>query len=113
MKVLAPRLLATPSLVDPVSGTRVWLFDDDATMVTQPTGPMDAATAQANDAAYLDAHLKEVLLRHETLRDVDVVGLGIGRDLSAYYRHCATLDPAAPLDMKRLAGVARWIGARR
>ncbi|MDG0022953.1 cobalt chelatase [Trinickia sp. Y13] len=82
-------------------------------VVISDGSPMDAATAQANDAAYLDAHLKEVLLRHETLRDVDVVGLGIGRDLSAYYRHCATLDPAAPLDMKRLAGVARWIGARR
>lgn len=82
-------------------------------VVISDGSPMDAATAQANDATYLDAHLKEVVLHHETLRDVDVVGLGIGRDLSAYYRHCATLDPAEPLDTKRLVGVARWIGARR
>lgn len=82
-------------------------------VVISDGSPMDAATAQANHASYLDAHLNDVLLRHETLRDVDVVGLGIGRDLSAYYRHCARLDPEAPLDTKRLVGLARWIGARR
>ncbi|QCP49790.1 cobalt chelatase [Trinickia violacea] len=82
-------------------------------VVISDGSPMDAATAQANDAFYLDNHLKEVVARHETLRDVDVIGLGVGLDLSPYYRHCVALDLAEPLDMARLVGLARWIGVRR
>jgi cobaltochelatase CobT len=82
-------------------------------VVISDGSPMDAATAQANDAFYLDNHLKEVVARHETLRDVDVIGLGVGLDLSPYYRHCVAVDLAEPLDMARLVGLARWIGARR
>ncbi|MCP3723985.1 cobalt chelatase [Paraburkholderia sp. CNPSo 3272] len=75
--------------------------------------PMDTATAQTNDAFYLDNHLKEVVARHEAMRDVDVIGLGVGLDLSPYYRHCVALDSAEPLDMKRLIALAQWIGAPR
>jgi cobaltochelatase CobT len=75
--------------------------------------PMDTATAQMNDAFYLDNHLKQVVARHEAMRDVDVIGLGVGLDLSPYYRHCAAIDSQEPLDMARLIGLARWIGARR
>ncbi|MEX3846852.1 cobaltochelatase CobT-related protein [Paraburkholderia sp. BR10882] len=75
--------------------------------------PMDTATAQTNDAFYLDNHLKEVVARHEAMRDVDVIGLGVGLDLSPYYRHCVALDSAEPLDMKRLVALAQWIGAPR
>lgn len=82
-------------------------------VVISDGSPMDAATAQANDAFYLDNHLKEVVARHEARRDVDVIGLGVGLDLSPYYRHCVALDLAEPLDMPRLVGLARWIGARR
>lgn len=82
-------------------------------VVISDGSPMDASTAQANDAFYLDNHLKDVVARHETLRDVDVIGVGVGLDLSPYYRHCVALDLAEPLDMARLVGLARWIGARR
>ncbi len=82
-------------------------------VVISDGSPMDAATAQANDATYLDNHLRDVLARHETLRDVEVIGLGLGRDPSLFYRHCAALDPAARLDMTEVARLARWIAARR
>jgi cobaltochelatase CobT len=82
-------------------------------VVISDGSPMDAATAQANDAFYLDNHLKDVVARHEAMRDVDVIGVGVGLDLSPYYRHCVALDLAEPLDMSRLSGLARWIGARR
>ncbi len=82
-------------------------------VVVSDGSPMDAATAQTNDAAYLDNHLRDVLARHETLRDVEVIGLGLGRDPSLFYRYCAALDPAARLDMTEVARLARWIGARR
>ena len=82
-------------------------------VVISDGSPMDAATSQANGPSYLDEHLKDVLLRHETVRDVEVLGLGMGCDLSTFYRHCATVDPAAPLDTKRLLDLAQWIGQRR
>lgn len=82
-------------------------------VVISDGSPMDTATFQANDACYLDAHLSEVLGRHESLRDVDVIGLGVARDLSVSFRHCLALDPEAPLDTKRLIELAQWIGGRR
>jgi cobaltochelatase CobT len=75
--------------------------------------PMDTATAQTNDAFYLDHHLLEVVARHEAARDVDVIGLGVGLDLSRYYRHCLAIDAGERPDMTRLIALARWIGARR
>jgi cobaltochelatase CobT len=82
-------------------------------VVISDGSPMDAATVQANDANFLDDHLRDVLARHESLRDVEVIGLGIGCDPSLFYRHCAALDPAASLGMAELARLARWIGAPR
>ena len=82
-------------------------------VVISDGSPMDSATAQANGAFYLDAHLNEVLERYTLLGDVDVLGLGAGCDLSAVYRHCMAFDPDSPLDMTQLTSLAQWIGARR
>lgn len=82
-------------------------------VVISDGSPMDSATAQANGARYLDAHLNDVLERRTRLGDVEVIGLGAGCDLSAVYRHCMAFDPASPLDMASLTGVAQWIGAHR
>lgn len=82
-------------------------------VVISDGSPMDAATVQANDGAYLDNHLKDVLARHEMRRDVEIIGLGIGRNSSVLYRHCEAIDPSAPLDTARLVSFAKWIAARR
>ncbi|MGO4811483.1 cobalt chelatase [Cupriavidus sp. 2MCAB6] len=82
-------------------------------IVISDGSPMDTATGQANDAFYLDNHLKEVVARHETLRDVEVLGLGVGLDLSPYYRRCLALDLSVPPDMPVFAEIVRWIGGRR
>jgi cobaltochelatase CobT len=54
--------------------------------------PMDGATNLANDAYYLDNHLKQVLQRHERLAQVEICALGVGLDLSPFYSHCQALD---------------------
>ncbi|WP_025600666.1 cobaltochelatase CobT-related protein [Burkholderia sp. WSM2230] len=82
-------------------------------IVVSDGSPMDSATAQANDAYYLDNHLKEVVARHEALRDVEVLGLGVGLDLSPYYRRCLAVDLSAPPDMKLFAEIVGWIGGGR
>jgi cobaltochelatase CobT len=76
---------------------------------------MDAATAQANGEHYLDEHLKAVVARHEREgRDggVQVVALGVGLDLSPYYRHSLALDAAAAPSHAVLREVAQLVGAR-
>jgi cobaltochelatase CobT len=82
-------------------------------VVISDGSPMDTATAQANDPNYLDQHLREVVERYETARRVEVLGLGVGLDLSPYYRHHFAVDLSAPPDMTLFARLAQWLGARR
>ena len=54
--------------------------------------PMDGATALANDAHYLDQHLLQVVQRREADGGVRMLGLGLGLDLSVFYRRSRALD---------------------
>ncbi|NIH79719.1 cobaltochelatase CobT-related protein [Amycolatopsis viridis] len=56
--------------------------------------PMDGATALANDRHYLDHHLMQVAGELERAGEVEVYGLGVGLDLSRYYRRSLALDTA-------------------
>ena len=58
---------------------------------------MDGATGLANDASYLDRHLRQVAARIEAAGDIELSALGVGLDLSASYGRCLTLDPDAAL----------------
>jgi cobaltochelatase CobT len=82
-------------------------------VVISDGSPMDSATSLANDAGYLDRHLREVVARHDAERDVEILGLGVGLDLSPYYRHCLSVDLSGAPTMTLFAEVVRWIGARR
>lgn len=82
-------------------------------VVISDGSPMDGATALANDAFYLDGHLKQVVAQHEAMRDIEILGLGVGFDLGPYYRRRLAIDLSAMPDMKGLVEIARWIGARR
>jgi cobaltochelatase CobT len=82
-------------------------------VVISDGSPMDSATAQANDPNYLDQHLREVVAQHEDARTVEVLGLGVGLDLSPYYRHHFAVDLSVAPDMTLFAKLAAWLGARR
>ncbi|BCQ29493.1 cobalt chelatase (plasmid) [Caballeronia sp. NK8] len=82
-------------------------------VVISDGSPMDSATAQANDPNYLDQHLREVVAKHDAARSVEVLGLGVGLDLSPYYRHHFAVDLSVPPDMTLFARLAGWLGARR
>ncbi|MCX7235007.1 MAG: cobalt chelatase, partial [Burkholderiales bacterium] len=47
--------------------------------------PMDGATQLANDAHYLDNHLKQVVAQQAQSGEVAVFGVGVGLDLSPFY----------------------------
>lgn len=82
-------------------------------VVVSDGSPMESATAQANDACYLDNHLKAVLARQAALGEVTVLGLGVGLDLAPFYRHALAVDLSKPIDMRLLEEVTAWLCARR
>lgn len=64
-------------------------------LVISDGSPTDGATALANDVHYLDHHLCDVVARLEAQGDVEVYGVGVGLDLSPYYRRCRAFDLSA------------------
>ncbi len=78
-------------------------------IVVSDGSPMDSATNLANDAHYLDHHLKDVVERHAQ-RGAAIFGLGVGLDLSPYYRHSHVLDLAAPVSMLGFREVMALLG---
>ena len=69
--------------------------------------PMDSATGLANDAFYLDKHLKEVVARRERDGRVEVLGLQVGLDPSPFYRRVASADFSQGLDNGLFFDLAR------
>ncbi|WP_434613262.1 hypothetical protein [Arthrobacter sp. A5] len=47
---------------------------------------MDGATALTNDDRYLEHHLLDVVAGQEASGGAEIFGLGVGLDLSPYYR---------------------------
>ena len=60
--------------------------------------PMDSATNLANDAFYLDNHLKAVIARYTQQRSIEIYGMGVGLDLSPYYPRSLAIDLSERLD---------------
>jgi cobaltochelatase CobT len=69
--------------------------------------PMDSATSLANDAFYLDNHLQQVVARREREGGVEILGLGVGLDLSPFYRRSVSADFSQGLDNALFFELAR------
>jgi len=54
--------------------------------------PMDGATQLANDKHYLDHHLQQVAAELEADAVIELAAVGVGLDLSPYYRRCQAID---------------------
>lgn len=76
--------------------------------------PMDSATQYVNDDYYLASHLQQVV-RQTMAQGIDVVGLGVGLDLSAYYARSLAIDPLQALTPAVFYEIARLLagGHRR
>ncbi len=75
--------------------------------------PMDSATNLANDAFYLDNHLKAVVRQSERDHGIEVLGLGVGLDLSPYYPRSLALDLSEGLDNAFFDAFLRLVGRGR
>ncbi|MCC0023824.1 MAG: cobaltochelatase subunit CobT [Hyphomicrobiaceae bacterium] len=68
-------------------------------MVISDGAPVDDSTQSVNAGNYLETHLRNVIEDIETRSPVQLVAIGIGHDVTRYYRRAVTL-----LDAEELAG---------
>jgi len=66
-------------------------------MVISDGCPLDHATLDANPPDFLECHLREVIAHIQTRGVVELLAIGIGHDVTDYYRHALMLDDAEGL----------------
>lgn len=80
-------------------------------LVISDGSPTDGATALANDAHYLDHHLSDVVARLQAQGEVEIYGVGVGLDLSPYYRQCRAFDLSASVSNEVFREIVAMIAA--
>jgi len=75
-------------------------------MVISDGAPVDDSTLSVNAGNYLERHLREVIREIESRDTVELIAIGIGHDVTRYYRRAVTIVDAEELGgtvMKKLA----------
>ncbi|MBM3618587.1 MAG: cobaltochelatase subunit CobT, partial [Alphaproteobacteria bacterium] len=60
-------------------------------MVISDGAPVDDSTLSVNSGAYLDSHLREVIHYIQGKSAVELLAIGIGHDVTRYYKRAVTL----------------------
>jgi len=64
-------------------------------MMISDGAPVDDSTLSVNSAHYLENHLRQVIEEIETRSPVELIAIGIGHDVTRYYRRAVTItDPS-------------------
>lgn len=66
-------------------------------MVISDGAPVDDSTLSVNAGNYLERHLREVIHDVETRSPVELIAIGIGHDVTRYYRRAVTIVDAEEL----------------
>ena len=77
-------------------------------MVISDGAPVDDSTLSVNSGTYLERHLRQVIEWIETRSPVQLVAIGIGHDVTRYYRRAVTIMDAEQLGgtmVEQLAGL--------
>ena len=75
--------------------------------------PMDTATTLTNDEFYLDNHLKQVTDALQRAGQVEVMGVGLGLDLSPFYPRNVAIDTVDGLPNQAIYDVANMLSPSR
>ena len=68
-------------------------------MVISDGAPVDDSTLSVNAANFLEKHLRDVIAMVERRRQVELIAIGIGHDVTRYYQRAVTIT-----DVEQLAG---------
>jgi cobaltochelatase CobT len=69
-------------------------------MVISDGAPVDDSTLSVNSGHYLERHLRQVIGEIENKSPVELLAIGIGHDVTRYYRRAVTI-----VDVEQLGGV--------
>jgi cobaltochelatase CobT len=69
-------------------------------MMISDGAPVDDSTLSVNSGNYLEQHLRQVIEEIETRSPVELIAIGIGHDVTRYYRRAVTI-----VDAEQLGGV--------
>jgi cobaltochelatase CobT len=69
-------------------------------MVISDGAPVDDSTLSVNSGHYLERHLRRVIGEIEARSPVELIAIGIGHDVTRYYRRAVTI-----VDVEQLGGV--------
>jgi len=81
-------------------------------MVISDGAPVDDSTASANGGSYLERHLRQVIDWIETRSSVELIAIGIGHDVTRYYRRAVTIMDADQLAGAMVEQLAQLFDAR-
>jgi len=68
-------------------------------MVISDGAPVDDSTLSVNSASYLEKHLRDVIAMVEKRKQIELLAIGIGHDVTRYYDRAVTIT-----DVEQLAG---------
>jgi cobaltochelatase CobT len=68
-------------------------------MVISDGAPVDDSTLSVNNGGYLEVHLRKVIDMIETRSPVQLIAIGIGHDVTRYYKRAVTI-----MDVEQLGG---------
>jgi len=66
-------------------------------MVISDGAPVDDSTLSTNQTNFLDLHLRQVIHSIETQSEVSLIAIGIGHDVTRYYKNAVTIHRAEEL----------------
>jgi cobaltochelatase CobT len=66
-------------------------------MMISDGAPVDDSTLSVNSGVYLEKHLRQVIHEIETYSPVELIAIGIGHDVTRYYRRAVTITDAEEL----------------
>ncbi|MCZ8376484.1 MAG: cobaltochelatase subunit CobT [Beijerinckiaceae bacterium] len=69
-------------------------------MMISDGAPVDDTTLSVNSGNYLEKHLRQIIEQIETRSPVELIAIGIGHDVTRYYRRAVTI-----VDAEELGGV--------
>ncbi len=96
-----------------LNGDQVGAPERRVLLVLSDGSPMDGATALTNDDRYLEHHLRDVVAGREAGGSTEIFGLGVGLDLSPYYRQNLSLDLSGGTTSAVVGQVLAMLAARR
>ncbi|MDX2263385.1 MAG: cobaltochelatase subunit CobT [Hyphomicrobiales bacterium] len=82
-------------------------------MMISDGAPVDDSTLSVNSGSYLEKHLRQVIEEIETRSTVELIAIGIGHDVTRYYRRAVTITDAEELAGAMTEKLAELFSERR